>query len=166
MKLLGGGGSNERPVSRSTASTVDTLIGKQTEIQGDVTFSGGLHVDGTIRGSVQGSPNQAAALSVSESGAIHGNVIVPNVILNGSIWGDVHTSERIVLGAKARVNGDVYYRVLEIQAGAQINGKLVHETDTPSGALTHQPQMASAPRVEADEVIEVRDLRRAGRATT
>ncbi|MGH8446457.1 MAG: bactofilin family protein [Solimonas sp.] len=113
------------------ATGVDTLIGRQTEILGDIRFSGGLHVDGKVKGKVLASGDKASALSVSESGTIEGDVRVPNIMLNGSVIGDVYASEKITLAAKARVTGNVYYKIIEMEGGAQVNGQLVHETLAP-----------------------------------
>jgi len=105
---------------------IDTLIGAQTRINGDVEFAGGFHLDGTINGNVTAAPGAGAILSVSEQGCIEGSVLAPNVLLNGIVKGDIDASERIELGAKARVLGNVSYTVLETAVGAQINGKLIH----------------------------------------
>lgn len=127
--------------SRGTA--VDTLIGRQTEILGDVRFSGGLHVDGRIRGSVTAQPGDTtASLSVSDTGQVEGDVRVPNIRLNGTVNGDVSASEKLVLAAQARVTGNVHYKLLQMEPGATINGQLIHE-DQPVAALTHQPRDAA-----------------------
>lgn len=150
---------NSQP-SRGSASTVDTLIGRHTEILGDVRFTGGLHVDGRIKGKVVANTDKGAALSVSENGAIEGDVRVPSIVLNGSVTGDVYASEKITLAPKARVAGSVFYKILEIQAGAQVNGQLVHDTKDPLAALTHQP--AEDLDFKNDpKVIDVRDMRKA-----
>jgi cytoskeletal protein CcmA (bactofilin family) len=112
---------------------VDTLIGPKTRINGDVEFSGGLHLDGYISGNVKGDPGAATFLSVSEQGGIEGSVIAPNVLLNGIVKGDIEASERIELGAKARVLGNVNYTVIETAVGAQINGKLIHRGNGGTG---------------------------------
>ncbi len=143
----GKGGSN------STA-TVDTLIGRQTEVSGDVHFSGGLHVDGKIKGKVVAQSDKAASLSVAESGCIEGDVRVPHIVLNGSVVGDVHASEKVMLAAKARVTGNVYYRIIEMEGGALVNGQLVHEA-ADGGAGTHIHREKSAEEVR-DELSEVR----------
>ena len=104
---------------------IDTLIGKAARVLGDVDFQGGLHLDGRIIGAVRSDESRESTLSVSESGHIEGAVQVPNVVLNGSIQGDIHAIERVVLGATARVEGNVYYGVIEMTLGAQIIGKLV-----------------------------------------
>jgi cytoskeletal protein CcmA (bactofilin family) len=107
-------------------SKVDTLIGPKTRINGDVEFSGGLHLDGYINGSVKGDSAPGTFLSVSHQGSIEGSVIAPNVILNGVVKGDIQVAERVELGAKARVLGNVNYAIIETAVGAQINGKLIH----------------------------------------
>jgi cytoskeletal protein CcmA (bactofilin family) len=104
---------------------IDTLIGKAAHVHGDVDFEGGLHLDGHVAGAVRSDEARESSLWVSESGSIEGAVRVPNVVLNGTVKGDIHARERIVLGATARVEGDVYYGVIEMTLGAQIVGKLV-----------------------------------------
>lgn len=104
---------------------VETLIGKGTRIQGDMVFGGGLHLDGKIEGNVHAEPGAAATLWISEQGTIEGMVDVPHVVLNGKVIGDIHAGERIVLGAKARVSGNVYYGVMEMAQGAEVSGKLI-----------------------------------------
>jgi cytoskeletal protein CcmA (bactofilin family) len=110
--------------------TIDTLIGAKTRINGDVEFSGGLHLDGYINGNVRGDLEAGATLSVSEEGGIEGSVTVSHIVLNGLVKGDIHASGRVDLGEKARVLGSVHYAVIETAVGAQINGKLVHSTAT------------------------------------
>lgn len=109
---------------------IDTLIGKAARVKGDVEFEGGLHLDGRVAGNVRGQGVPGAALSVSEHGAIEGSVEVPNVTLNGSVTGDIYATERVVLGPRARVLGNVHYGVIEMTLGAEIKGKLV---PLPSG---------------------------------
>ena len=115
--------------SQSKNATVDTLIGPKTRINGDVEFTGGLHIDGHVNGNVRGDSNQGTFLSVSEHGCIEGSVAAPNVILNGIVKGDIEAGDRVELGAKARVLGNVQYTVIETAVGAQINGKLIHRTN-------------------------------------
>jgi cytoskeletal protein CcmA (bactofilin family) len=115
--------------SQSKNATVDTLIGPKTRINGDVEFTGGLHIDGHVNGNVRGDSNQGTFLSVSEHGCIEGSVVAPNVILNGIVKGDIEAGDRVELGAKARVLGNVQYTVIETAVGAQINGKLIHRTN-------------------------------------
>lgn len=105
---------------------IDTLIGVRTRINGDVEFAGGLHLDGYINGNVKAQPSEGAILTVSEHGSIEGSVVAPCIALNGLVKGDIEALERVELGSKARVLGNVHYTVIETAVGAQINGKLIH----------------------------------------
>jgi cytoskeletal protein CcmA (bactofilin family) len=104
---------------------IDTLIGKNASVQGDIAFFGGLHIDGRIIGSVRAAADADASLSVSEDGVIEGSVEARNVVLNGRVNGDIMATDRVILGAKARVRGDVHYGVIEMAQGAEISGRLV-----------------------------------------
>ncbi len=125
---------------QSKNANIDTLVGPKTRIDGDVEFNGGLHLDGYINGNVKGDANPATLLSVSEFGCIEGSVVAPNVVLNGIVKGDIDASERVELGAKARVLGNVYYTIIETAVGAQINGKLIHRANPAPGAASGNPE--------------------------
>ena len=113
---------------------IDTLIGAKTRINGDVEFVGGFHLDGYINGNVRCEVAAGATLSVSEQGCIEGSVVVPNIVLNGVVKGDIEASDRVELGPKARVLGSVSYTTIETAVGAQINGKLIHKGKAEPGA--------------------------------
>ncbi|WP_069469697.1 bactofilin family protein [Candidatus Marithrix sp. Canyon 246] len=120
-------GSRKRKVTR-----IDSLIGQQTEINGEIVFAGGLHIDGRIEGNITAEDNSGAVLTVSEQGVITGDVRVPNIILNGTVRGNVYAEEHIELALNARVIGNVYYNLIEMAMGAEVNGSLVHTTDMQS----------------------------------
>ncbi len=111
---------------KPSLAKIDTLVGHNTVVEGDVIFSGGLHVDGCIKGNVIAEKDSLSVLTLSENGRIEGEVRVPHVILNGSVKGDVHVTDRIVLASKAKVTGDVYYMLIEMAIGASVNGSLTH----------------------------------------
>jgi len=128
---------------QSKPAKIQTLIGAKTRIDGDVEFSGGLHVDGHINGNVRSEVSPDAILSVSEQGCIEGSVAVASVILNGIVKGDIDATERVELGPKARVLGNVYYTIIETAIGAQINGKLLHRGNSaPLGEDSGPPEGA------------------------
>jgi cytoskeletal protein CcmA (bactofilin family) len=112
---------------------VETMVGPNTEISGDLRFEGWCHVDGTVNGNITANPDSDSHLSISEDANVDGGVTVPNVQLNGIVRGDVYASERVELGPTARVIGNVYYNLIEMAIGAEINGKLVHK---PEGQVT------------------------------
>ena len=109
---------------------VETLIGRNTSIQGDINFSGGLHVDGEIRGNVIAEEGSSSVLRISEHGRIEGDVRVPTIHLDGLVNGDVYASQGIELASHARVNGNVFYQLIEMAMGAEVNGNLVHESES------------------------------------
>jgi cytoskeletal protein CcmA (bactofilin family) len=114
---------------------IDTLIGKASRVQGDLDFAGGLHLDGSIAGNVRADPTRDSSLSVSETGSIEGNVEVGNLMLSGAVRGDIVARGRVVLGATAQVQGNVYYGVIEMTLGAQIMGKLTRITENAPEAV-------------------------------
>jgi len=108
-------------------SVIDTLIGPNSSVSGDLHFAGGCHIDGTVKGSVTSDPDSNSAVSISEEGGVEGGVSVSYVVLNGIVRGDVYANQRVELGPTARVIGNVYYNLIEMAIGAEINGKLVHQ---------------------------------------
>jgi len=151
--MWGSGKKKNRP------ARVNTLIGQQTEIRGDIHFTGGLHVDGRIRGNVIAEEDEAAMLTVSEQGEIEGEVRVPTMTLNGTVTGDVYATERIELAPRARVHGNVYYNLIEMAMGAEVNGSLVHSLPgAEKPRLEHQKGdrtgEKSERKIEAETIID------------
>lgn len=137
---------------KKAAGKVHTLVGGETEIRGDVIFDGGLFVDGTVIGNVEARSGTASILNLSDKGSIEGQVRVPHIVLNGTVIGDVYASERIELAAKARVTGNVYYNLIEMAIGAEINGQLVHEAEVKNPVLEmSKPAARVANKVAAEE---------------
>jgi cytoskeletal protein CcmA (bactofilin family) len=113
---------------KTAASHYDTLISPKTEIIGDVKFKGGLQVEGTIKGNLIAEVGSGAVVRVSDSGRVEGQINVPNVVVNGAVVGDIYAGEYIELAKKARIQGDVYYHMMEMVLGAEVNGKLIHQS--------------------------------------
>ena len=110
-------------------SRIDTLVGVETRIEGDLHFNGGLRVDGAIRGSVSEQNGTPSTLILSEHGKIEGAVTAAKIVINGKVIGPVKSSHFIELQTKARITGDLYYKSLEMHTGAVIEGKLVYLGD-------------------------------------
>ena len=110
-------------------SVVDTLVGPNSQVNGDLNFAGGCHIDGTVKGNVSADSDSDSTLSISEGGMVDGGVTVPYVVLNGIVRCDVVARQRVQLGPTARVIGNVYYNLIEMAIGAEINGKLVHQPE-------------------------------------
>lgn len=115
---------------------ITTLIGRDVEILGEIRFSGGLHVDGSIKGDVTGESEGRSTLILSDSGIIVGDIRVVDGVLNGTITGDVYVSGRVELAPAVKLTGTLYYRFLEMAMGAEVNGQLVHIEDMDQQQLT------------------------------
>lgn len=113
--------SRQKPQNR-----IDTLIGADTVIEGDIDFSGGLRVDGCVRGNVNEIGANASTLVLSEHGRIEGAISVSHAVINGTVQGPVLARAYVELQAKSRVTGDVRYKTLEIHMGAVVEGKLIY----------------------------------------
>jgi cytoskeletal protein CcmA (bactofilin family) len=148
-------------------TTIDSLIGATTRIDGDVTFSGGLRIDGHVRGDVTASEKTDGLLVVGESGRIEGNVVVGHLIVNGSVQGTVSVAGVVELQAKARVTGELRYRSLELHHGAVVEGIVSHvdgdlmradlrvgtQVATPA-TIVRQPQLESSPESPAASALQ------------
>lgn len=108
-------------------SRIDSLVGAGTVVEGNINFSGGLRVDGRVRGNVIAASDQASTLVLSEQAQIDGEIRVSHAVINGTVVGPVQGTEYVELQPKAKVTGDVLYRTLEIQLGAVVQGRLVHQ---------------------------------------
>ena len=122
-------GKQRRSTPFSAAAT--TLIAKNTEIMGDVVFSDILMIEGKVRGNVYAAGGADAHIHVLEKGVVEGEIRVPTQVINGTVNGDVHSEKHIELAAKAMVEGDVHYALIQVVQGAQVNGKLVFAGETP-----------------------------------
>ncbi|MCG5513541.1 bactofilin family protein [Ectothiorhodospira shaposhnikovii] len=111
---------------------VDTIVGRNTVITGDVKFSGGLHLEGTVRGNLLADDaSQESVLILNQGALVEGDVRVPRVIINGSVEGDVHAFVHVELAPHARIRGNLHYTMMEMAAGAEVNGSLVRQSDEP-----------------------------------
>ena len=112
---------------------IDSLIGATTRIEGNVIFSGGLRVDGIVRGNVSSVAEEPGTLVVSADARIDGEVQAAHIVVNGAINGPVQATETLELQAGSRVKGDVYYKSIEVHQGAVVEGRLVHHSAEVKG---------------------------------
>jgi len=129
-----------------------TLIAKGTEISGQVSFTGCLEIEGVVRGNIVVEEGcDVSQVRIQNSGAVHGNVCAPVVIVNGSIEGNVYSSKRVEMASNAVVCGDVHYQMIEMVKGAQINGGLMYTNATPETSASSGLDGIQA--VDSDEVL-------------
>lgn len=136
---------NRKRSERTPTSHDTSLIARGTVIRGDVRFSGTLHLDGRIEGLVL-ADESGAVFTLSENGVVQGEIRVPHAIINGQVHGDIHAAERLELAPEARISGDVHYRTLEMAAGAQVNGRMSHQS-------TEAPRELPAPTLAGAEAL-------------
>ena len=112
--------------NRKNKSTIDSLIGLSTNIDGNLYFKGGLRIDGNVKGNVIAEEDQGSMLIISENAMICGEVRAAHVVVDGTILGPVFSTELLELLPKARITGDVNYKALEMNSGATVTGLLTH----------------------------------------
>ncbi len=118
--------TNTTNTGSTDRNEVNTLIGNTTTVKGDMHFTGVLKIDGTIQGNLVAESNDSV-LILDDEGNIEGEVRVPNMIINGTINGNVFASEKIDLYPQAKITGDVHYNLLEMEVGAEVNGRMLRQ---------------------------------------
>lgn len=126
-----------------TQKTIDTLIGAGTVIEGTVTYTGGLRIDGTVKGDVRCGSADAGMVVISEHGKVEGEVHSAHLVVSGTVNGPLHVSQLLELQPKARITGDVHYRALEIHHGAVVEGRLIYAADASASEARPALKLAS-----------------------
>jgi cytoskeletal protein CcmA (bactofilin family) len=133
---------SKKPVTKMGKGA--TLIAENTAVLGDVRFSDQLYVNGHIEGNVLAEAGTEATLMISDVGSVKGQINAPFVVVNGRVEGDVHAGTRVELAPHARISGNVYYTLIEMQLGAMVDGQLVHvhsEADAKSSNVHPLPRV-------------------------
>lgn len=126
--MFGSKSSNAKSNAKPNGK-IDSLIGAGTRIEGDISFSGGLRIDGEVRGNITGIGGDGATLVLSEQSVVEGEIRVAHVVVNGTVKGPIHATDTLELQPRSRITGDVYYANLEMHLGAVVDGRLVHRTE-------------------------------------
>lgn len=114
----------------------DTLISERSEVNGDLKISGGLHIDGYVKGNIDADADSGAVVRISDKGRVEGEIRAPHIIINGQVTGDVYSFAHIELAKKAHVKGDLYYSMMEMVMGAKVSGKVVHQEKVETSKVT------------------------------
>ncbi len=148
--MLGFGDSKTR--ATRAGGSVDTLIGPQVVLRGDVQFAGGLYLEGQLVGRALAEAGAEATITVAARGRVEGELHAPVIVINGFVKGDVHAFERLELGPEARVEGNLHYAVIEMAAGAAVTGQLVHVLSSAALASSNGAggKPATSPRTTAE----------------
>jgi len=121
--------TKNRTSPKAKAGAADTLICKQTKITGDINFTGVLYIDGHIKGNISAEDVEDSLLTIGTNGYVEGQINVPHVMILGRVKGDVHALEHVELMPNSCVEGDVYYKLIEMTMGAEVNGQMVHKVE-------------------------------------
>src|SRR5687768_13868348 len=103
---------------------IKSLIAQGSRIEGNLKFTEGLRIDGQVVGNTSANPEQPSILVISEAAVVEGELRADHVIINGTVRGPVYAKELLELQPQARIEGDVYYKALEMHRGAMITGQL------------------------------------------
>lgn len=134
-----------RKAKSDVLAEIETLIGAGTRIEGDVAVTGGVHIEGYVKGNVATVPGGTAVLSIAEKGVVEGTVDVPRVVVHGEVKGDIRATGKVELGATARISGNVAYGIIEMAAGALIQGRLMAIATATAVPATEAAGAANAP---------------------
>ena len=113
-------------LEKTSTGPAHTLVSRSTEIVGDIHFSGELIIEGRVKGNIYAEDDSDALIRIAEKGAVEGEVCVPSAIVNGLVQGELRSTKHLELAAKAVVVGNVYYNLIEMVMGSEVNGNLMH----------------------------------------
>ncbi|MCW8877099.1 MAG: polymer-forming cytoskeletal protein [Kangiellaceae bacterium] len=122
-------GRKKKQSPRAKAGAADTLISKEAKIVGNINFTGVLYVDGYVKGDISSDEFENSLLTIGQNGCVEGEINVPHIMIFGRVKGDVHALEHVELMSDARIEGNVYYKLIEMAMGAEVNGQMVHKED-------------------------------------
>ncbi len=128
--------------NKKKGNQIDTIIAKGTCVEGNFNIAGNLFIDGEVKGDIRSDHSHEAIVSVGLNGQISGDLYAPYVVVFGHIKGDVHAAEKVELKPGAKVEGDLYYKVIEMNAGSEVNGKMIAMGESPQ--LEHQAEASEA----------------------
>ena len=133
-------GRKKKQSPRAKAGAADTLISKEAKISGDINFTGVLFVDGYVKGDINADELDNSLLTIGQNGHVEGEINVPHILIFGRATGDVHALEHIELMSDARIEGNVYYKLIEMAMGAEVNGQMVHKDEKPKLISHHKKE--------------------------
>ena len=106
-------------MSKDNLKHVETLIGEDVIIRGDVILKEGAIISGKIYGTIQAN----GPLRATKTAYIKGDISAVDAYVGGSIEGNLVVSGKVVLKSQSSVKGDITYRQLIIEEGAQFEGR-------------------------------------------
>lgn len=130
-----------------------TIIGPTASVNGSIVFSGYLRVQGNVTGDVTCGSETAGTTVVHGAGAVTGTIKTPNIVVGGRVEGPIEAAESIEIHDGATVVGDAHYKLLAIQEGGVIEGRLI-PIDQAGSSQPHQERRIAAPEAPAIRDID------------
>lgn len=137
--------SSKKDTKGRMANSGTTLLARSVEVLGDVKFAGHLEVEGKVVGNIYAEEGVDARVRILDNGVVEGEIQAPNIVINGHVTGDVRATKHLELAAHAVVNGNVYYQIIEMVKGAEVNGNLVHIQDVEKKRESLKDRAAAQP---------------------
>ncbi|PKM87370.1 MAG: cell shape determination protein CcmA [Firmicutes bacterium HGW-Firmicutes-12] len=120
--------SNAEPVN---FEKIDTLIGKETVFQGNISAIGTIRIDGEYKGDLKAKGD----LVVGDTGKLECTVEARNILVAGFVKGNIQATGRVELASSAKLYGDIKVKNLIIEEGALFKGNCQMETQTDTTNL-------------------------------
>ena len=121
--------NNKSTTFKSVPEKFDTLIGKNTVIQGNLMLLESIRIDGKVVGNVESAKDELVTVVVGESGELQGNIMAHRVVIAGKVAGNIHAHDRVELHSDSQVQGDIKYGLIAIEHGAKVMGLLLQVSD-------------------------------------
>jgi len=106
------------------AEKLRSFVGAESEVRGELTVVGTLRMDGAVTGRVQ-----ADEVILSEAATIKGDILAKRIIIGGKVEGNIRAAERVEIGSKGKVRGDIFTNSLSVMEGGEFNGRIEMRAD-------------------------------------
>lgn len=136
-------GRKKKQSPRAKAGAADTLLSKEAKITGNINFSGVLYIDGQVKGDVTADEQENSLVTIGQNGHVIGEISAPHILVLGQVKGDIHALEHVELMSEARIEGNVYYKLIEMAMGAEVNGQLLHKEEKTKLLAHHKKDKAA-----------------------
>jgi len=107
-------------MARNNDFSINTIIGPNTSVKGDIQTGGFTRIDGSIRGNVKAR----GRIVIGEKARMRSNISGTAITIGGVVYGNVIASESLVILSTALVLGDIITRRIQADEGCLIHGKV------------------------------------------
>jgi cytoskeletal protein CcmA (bactofilin family) len=136
-------------IPRRRTDSIDSLIGAGTRIEGDLAFSGGLRIDGEVRGNIIAAPARPSVLVIGATGRVQGEMRAARMVVSGEVAGSIDATELLEVLPGARISGELRYGALEVHPGAVLQVALRRTAPATAPEPLEQPAQPALPAASA-----------------